>query len=326
MEKLFHIFVSSTYSDLQDERQRVSEALSKAGNVPEGMEIFPASSQKQLDFIKRVIDRCDYYVLILAGRYGSVTTDGTSYTQLEYDYAISKGLPTLAFLHASPDEIAVNKTDNDTTKASKLASFRNRVEQSSLVDYWTAADQLATKVVAAIAQEISSNPGVGWIRADRAASADVLNEINELRKENNELRNALAATKPIVAVPNLADLTKTFSIKYDYKWGSNSARQSDAIALTWLEILKIVGPQFRTPSNTAAVESALEQYMKDVLGRSFYFITFSQTDKQRVLNQLELLGFMKSAVYTLKNGGQSVFYTLTPKGVAEVLRLNAITV
>jgi len=67
MDKLFHVFVSSTYSDLQEERSRVSEGLSKAGQVPEGMEIFPASSQKQIDFIKSVIDRCDYYVVIVGG-------------------------------------------------------------------------------------------------------------------------------------------------------------------------------------------------------------------------------------------------------------------
>ena len=96
MEKLFHMFVSSTYSDLQEERGRVSEALSKAGHVPEGMEIFPASSQKQLDFIKRVIDRCDYYVVILGGRYGSMASADISFTELEFEYAISKGLPTLA--------------------------------------------------------------------------------------------------------------------------------------------------------------------------------------------------------------------------------------
>lgn len=49
------------------------------------------------------------------------------------------------------------------------------------------------------------------------------------------------------------------------------------------------------------------------------------TDKERILNQLELLGYMKSGVYGLKNGGQALFYTLTPEGVSEVLRLNAIT-
>jgi hypothetical protein len=195
MEKLFHIFVSSTYSDLLEERRRVSEAVSKAGHVPEGMEIFPASSQKQLDFIKHVIDRCDYYVIILGGRYGSMASTEIGFTELEYEYAISKGIPTLAFLHAHPERIEASKVENDPSKATKLAAFRKRLEESSLVDYWSAPDQLATKVVAAIAQEVSSNPGVGWIRGNRAASEDLLNEINNLRKMNEESHNSIGGGK-----------------------------------------------------------------------------------------------------------------------------------
>jgi hypothetical protein len=75
MEKLYQIFVSSTYADLADERRRVSETLSKAGYIPAGMELFPATDQRQFEFIKRVIDRCDYYVVIVGGRYGSLADD-----------------------------------------------------------------------------------------------------------------------------------------------------------------------------------------------------------------------------------------------------------
>lgn len=325
MDKLFHVFVSSTYSDLQEERSRVSEGLSKAGQVPEGMEIFPASSQKQIDFIKSVIDRCDYYAVIVGGRYGSTTPDGVSFTELEYEYALWKGLPTLAFLHSRPDQLEGSKTDNDSSKTAKLAKFRERLEQNSLVDYWISADQLATKVVAAIAQEVSTNPGIGWIRGNRAASEDLLNEINELRKTNEELREALRAATPPVMVSNLAKKTEPFTIHYKYKSDYNKFWIDETLTLTWQEILRIVGPQFRSPHNTGGVTSALLQYLKDVVGRSYYDINFSATDKDRILNQLELLGYMTSAVYNLQNGGQSVLYALTPSGISESIRLNAVT-
>lgn len=253
MDKLFHVFISSTYSDLREERSRVSEALSKAGQVPEGMEIFPASSQKQLDFIKRVIDRCDYYILILGGRYGSTIPDGTSFTELEYEHALKKDIPTLAFLHSEPAKLDSSKIDDDATKADRLAAFRERVQESSLVDYWSAPDQLATKVVAAIAQEVSTNPGIGWIRGNRAASEQLLNEINDLRKSNEELKTALKATKPTIAVSNLAKLDEKFAIHYDYKIGYNNSKMNSQLALSWIEILKIVGPHFRTLSNSSSV-------------------------------------------------------------------------
>ena len=322
--KLFHVFISSTYADLQEERQRISEALSKAGHVPEGMELFPASSQKQFDFIKRIIDRCDYYVIVLAGRYGSTLPDGKSFTQLEYEYALQKELPTLAFLRSDLNQLTVAKVEADAEKSRRLDELRKRIEQSSLVDYWTAPDQLATKVVAAIAQEGAANPGIGWIRGDRAASDELLNEINDLRKVNDELRSALAQAQPRISVPNLAKLTDTFEIHYEYKTNRSDLKRSSTIKLTWQEILAIVGPGLRTTSNTSAVHTALDSYLKDVARHSYSFVSFSTTDKKRILNQLELLGYVKGTIYNLQGGGQGLFYQLTSNGVAEVVRLNAV--
>ena len=90
MEKVYQVFVSSTYSDLANERRRISETLAKAGYVPAGMELFPATDQQQLEFIKRIIDRCDYYVVIVGGPYGSLADDNVSFTEKEYEYALSK--------------------------------------------------------------------------------------------------------------------------------------------------------------------------------------------------------------------------------------------
>jgi Domain of unknown function (DUF4062) len=109
MDKVYQIFVSSTYSDLREERRRVSESLAKAGYIPSGMELFPAADQDQFDFIQGVIDRCDYYVVIIGGRYGSLADENISFTEKEYEYAVAKGIPVLAMLHAEPESIPVGK-------------------------------------------------------------------------------------------------------------------------------------------------------------------------------------------------------------------------
>src|SRR5436309_2008295 len=102
MDKRYQVFVSSTYTDLRVERQHVSHALLSIGCIPTGMELFPASNENQLTFIKKVIADCDYFLLILAGRYGSVAEDGISYTEKEFDYASRRGMPIIAFLHRNP--------------------------------------------------------------------------------------------------------------------------------------------------------------------------------------------------------------------------------
>jgi len=98
MDKKYQVFVSSTFRDLQDERKQVIQALLELDCIPCGMELFQASDDDQWTLIKRVIDDCDYYLVVIAGRYGSMK-DGVSYTEREYDYAVSQNKPVIAFLH-----------------------------------------------------------------------------------------------------------------------------------------------------------------------------------------------------------------------------------
>lgn len=111
MDKRYQVFVSSTYADLKDERHKVIQTLMEMDCIPSGMELFPAADEEQWEFIKKVINDCDYYLLIIGGRYGSTTSEGISYTEKEYDYAIDKGLKVIAFLHKEPDSIPAGKTD-----------------------------------------------------------------------------------------------------------------------------------------------------------------------------------------------------------------------
>ena len=90
-DKKLQVFVSSTYTDLKEERQAAVEAILSAGHIPAGMELFTAGDESQMTVIKRWIDESDVYLLLLGGRYGSVEkVSGKSYTHLEYEYAISK--------------------------------------------------------------------------------------------------------------------------------------------------------------------------------------------------------------------------------------------
>jgi len=242
MDKIFHVFISSTYSDLKEERKKVSEAVAKAGFVAEGMEIFPASSQRQMDFIERVIDRCDYYVLIVAGRYGSVSEDGISFTEKEFRYAKSKGIPVLAFVREDMDGLPVNKSENDNDKKEKLHKLIEGLKSNTIIDYWSNPDQLSMKTLAALSQARVNFEGIGWIRGDRAATSDILNEINELRKENNRLRNDLGNLELDIPLPDLPNHTDTIRIDIAANFenrsynGSNKYGSDARIDCSWIEL------------------------------------------------------------------------------------------
>ncbi len=128
-DKGFQVFVSSTYTDLIEERQQVTEQLLRSRCIPSGMELFTASGRPPWDVIKAALDTTDYMVLILAGRYGSVGSDGLSYTEREYDYAVAQDIPVLAFLHATPTKLPADQFDTGTL-GKKRGAFWKKVRDS----------------------------------------------------------------------------------------------------------------------------------------------------------------------------------------------------
>lgn len=126
MQKRYQVFVSSTFKDLEDERKEVTKALLELRCISAGMEMFPAANEEQWRLIQRliqrVIDDSDYYVVIVAGRYGSTDASGMSYTEKEYRYALKKGIPIYGFVHKNPGKIAGEKLETDP-KAKKETRF-----------------------------------------------------------------------------------------------------------------------------------------------------------------------------------------------------------
>jgi hypothetical protein len=122
MDKKYQIFVSSTFSDLVEERQAVSRAILDMGHIPAGMEMFPAADIEQLTYIWKVIDECDYYVLIIGARYGSLDEDGVSYTQREFQYAVETDKTVLAFLHKDMDSVPLGSGLIDQSQKMTVAA------------------------------------------------------------------------------------------------------------------------------------------------------------------------------------------------------------
>jgi hypothetical protein len=191
MDKRYQVFISSTYADLRDERRAVIQTVIESNCIPAGMELFPAADEAQLAFIKRVIDDCDYYLLIIGGRYGSVDESGVSYTEQEYDYAVNRGLKVIAVVHENPNDIPLGKSEKDAASREKLQRFRNKVCNGRLVKFWKNASELPGLVALNLSHTMNAYPAVGWVRANKVADVEVLGEINEVRKRNAALEEKL---------------------------------------------------------------------------------------------------------------------------------------
>ena len=190
MDKRYQVFVSSTYEDLKEERAEVMQALLELDCIPSGMELFPASNDDQWTLIKKVIDDCDYYLLIIGGRYGSTNDNGKSYTQMEFEYALETGKPIISFLPQNPEKIESGKTDRDHNKEEKLNQFKELVKRK-MIRYWENAADLGSKVSRSMRKLIKEFPAEGWVKSGSAIDEKSVKEIAKLQKENAELREKL---------------------------------------------------------------------------------------------------------------------------------------
>ena len=157
-EIIYSVFVSSTVEDLREERAEVQKALLKLHCMPIGMELFGSADEETWEFIKRRIADCDYYVVVIADRYGSTAADGVSYTEKEYDYAKGIGKPVLAFVHRDRGGIARDKTERDADKRQKLDAFIAKVRRSPVSDF-ASPHELATHVTVSFVPRNRIYPG-----------------------------------------------------------------------------------------------------------------------------------------------------------------------
>lgn len=190
MNKRYQVFVSSTFEDLQEERKEVMQALLELDCIPSGMELFPASNDDQWTLIKRVIDDCDYYLLIIGGRYGSENENGISYTQMEFEYALEIGKPIISFLPKYPERIPSGKCDADKEKREKLEEFKEKAKKK-LIKYWENPENLGSVVSRSMVRLIKDFPAEGWVKSGSAVDEKSVYEIAKLQRENEELKEKL---------------------------------------------------------------------------------------------------------------------------------------
>jgi len=164
MSRRYVVFVSSTFRDLEAERELVMRGLLSANCIPAGMEHFPAGNDETFEYIKRVIDDSDYYLLILAGKYGTTASDGISYTEKEFDYALRQEIPVIALPYENLEKLPSENTEKEPKARAKLELFREKVKNGRIVKFWSSAEQLVAHVISSLHHAIDNHPRPGLVR------------------------------------------------------------------------------------------------------------------------------------------------------------------
>lgn len=291
MNKRYQVFISSTFEDLKEERKEIIETLLNAKYLPSGMEMFSASNEEQFKYIKKIIDDCDYYVLVLGARYGSINEkSGKSFTEMEYDYALEKGIPILSFVHNNPENLPAHKRETDNVEL--FRNFRKRVlENSKMCKMWSGKSDLVANVVVSLVQIVDECPSIGWSRGVQD-TMELLTQINDLRIENENLkiqnkdlqlnRSSNQIDKKYLSQGNdkfsitgktFEEITQVYNDAYGDFVDVWSKASDLELVLTWNNILEFVAPEIYVHDFESSFENAINKCCEDLFGLKHFEIS-----------------------------------------------------
>ena len=340
VERKYQVFVSSTYDDLQVERQEVMQVLLELDCIPSGMELFPAADEDQWSLIKGVIDDCDYYIVIIAGRYGSIGHGGISYTEMEYRYAVDKGKPVAAFLHGNPGSIPQRLLEETEEGKAKLKAFCDLAKRKMCKD-WTTPHELGSVVARSLIRLKKTSLGIGWVRGDQVPDREDAKEILRLHKQIEDLEATIseARTTAPYGTEDLAQGNDTFEVDLRATVMARKTFNRSVVKhkelVTWNKLFRTISPLM--------IHESDEQSIIDFLETLFYRLTQSALKRsanykhhrllkchitldcfQTIIVQIRALGLIAKSTRNRSVKDTSAYWTLTPYGDNIMNRLRAI--
>lgn len=316
MNVKYQIFISSTYDDLHKERQQVIKATLEMGHIPVGMEMFSAADDEQWKIIARQIDECDYYVVIVAHRYGSIIRD-ISYTEKEYDYAIQKGVPIIGFIIDDKAPWPSNMVDSDTNKKQSLTLFKEKIKLKP-VGFWSSADDLYGKYSIALMKLITTNPRPGWARVSEMMGPQDMIELSRLSRENAALREQLENERKKESEDSIAELQSIaralFKNKYTIKlWLKDSRGWSSGPEISLLRFFVLLAPELIIEKSTTAISSFLGSILANKRAVRLTWPVPSNSIKS-CLGDLMTLGLVEPSHRKHPVSDKEEYWSLTEKG------------
>ena len=201
------VFVSSTWLDLQPERQAVEAALQRLHETKfVGMEYFGSRDEATRQTSLDEVDRSRVYVGIIAGRYGSGITED------EYRRARELNLPCFVYFKRDSDihsDIGPELRDSDPEKAAKLLAFRQELQRNHIVSEFTSPGDLATRVTADLHNWLVKEyltPRLADAAQGRMARGQARELLTAIKDKSGLDEGLLAAARKVVILPLLVSL------------------------------------------------------------------------------------------------------------------------
>lgn len=275
--KRYQVFVSSTFRDLKSERERILRTLAESNYIAAGMEFFPAIDEEQFKFIKTVIDDSDYYVAVVAGRYGSIAPDGLSYSEKEYEYALEKRIPVVALVRDDIDSIGLEKKESTPERIEMLHRFREKLITGRLAAYWKDETELCYRLINSLTITSRKYPRDGWVKGAEDPEALLL-KVLELEEANKELQSQNSSLRGVSFIDHVRDQLVRRIVQVQYQWvGAENARIDASEEFTGLEIAIFVLPRLGFLS-----KNKWQQVSEAAMSRALENLVMWRTKKNKI--------------------------------------------
>jgi len=329
MEIKHQVFISSTYQDLIKERAQVMQALLELDCIPAGMEMFPATNEDAWTLIKDVISNSDYYVLVIAGKYGSVDSENVSYTEKEYDYAVSIGKPIISFLHENPAELSATKNESKEDKQVALKKFRDKVKGKHC-KFWTNPDDLGSKVSRSLVALRKKHPSDGWVKGCYAQTSEDIKEIEELRRKLTELEGKEASQLAPAGTESFASGEDLYGDDFEIKKSKKGVRTEVLLKVTWDNLFSYIGSSMHGECNDDQLLYKIRLCFyhaiptKWVKFNNIDYIIMKTVMVDEIKIQLQALGLIEAGVKKRAVSDNQCYWKLTKYGEKYLLKISAI--
>lgn len=149
-------YLSSTFLDLRECREKVSDTLRQMGHTVIGMEDYAADGRPPLEKVLADIGECDAYLGIFAWRYGYIPKKDNplkqAITELEYREAVRLEKEPLIFILRNDAPWPGEHQPQDDKERKRIHALRNELSQAHSPARFRDSDDLATKVSVAVSR------------------------------------------------------------------------------------------------------------------------------------------------------------------------------
>ena len=147
------VMISSTSLDLPEHRKMAVEACLRQGFHPIAMEHKPARDAGPITIDEEMVEQADLYLGLYAWRYGEVPAGhDISYTEMEFNHAVARGLPILVFTIHKDHALTIDMIETGDVAQQRLAAFKQRACTGRIRREFKSAEDLRGEIIHALAE------------------------------------------------------------------------------------------------------------------------------------------------------------------------------